>query len=231
MGVVIELEDGYVHARAHDGLKGAEISLRQPSVGATENLLMAAATAKGETTIVGAAREPEIVDLAGLLVSMGARSRAPAAAASALRASRSCRRRAIRSSEIASRPPPMRWRRRSPAGGWSSRARGSSTSCSSRKAPGMRDAAGDSWRWARRERDGRGLKGGDVMTRPFPGFATDLQAQFMALMCRAEGVDDHGDDFRESLHACARADADGARITVHGGSALVRGVRSCEALR
>ena len=70
MGVKIEIEEGYVKAGC-DSLKGAVISLPYPSVGATENLMMAAALAKGETVIQKAAREPEIVDLGRMLMGMG----------------------------------------------------------------------------------------------------------------------------------------------------------------
>src|SRR5687767_4725232 len=73
LGAAIELVDGYVEARAPGGLKGGEIRLPQPSVGATENLMMAASLARGETVIAGAAREPEIVDLAACLNAMGAK--------------------------------------------------------------------------------------------------------------------------------------------------------------
>ena len=72
MGAVIELKDGYLHATAKGGLKGAEINFRMASVGATENTMMAATLAKGTTIINNAAREPEIVDLAQCLRSMGA---------------------------------------------------------------------------------------------------------------------------------------------------------------
>ena len=66
---------GYVEARAPEGLRGAEIVFPTVSVGATENLMMAACLARGETTLVNAAREPEIVDLARCLVAMGADGR------------------------------------------------------------------------------------------------------------------------------------------------------------
>ena len=72
MGAEIELKDGYLHAVAKGGLKGAKVPLRFASVGATENVLMAATLAKGTTVIENAAREPEIVDLAKCLRSMGA---------------------------------------------------------------------------------------------------------------------------------------------------------------
>jgi UDP-N-acetylglucosamine 1-carboxyvinyltransferase len=72
LGATIELQDGYIHARAPQGLTGAEIVFPTVSVGATENLMMAAALAKGETRLVNAAREPEIADLAACLIRMGA---------------------------------------------------------------------------------------------------------------------------------------------------------------
>ncbi|NDF15843.1 hypothetical protein EB061_11065, partial [bacterium] len=73
MGAVFEIEGGYIQGRAPNGLKGAEIPLPFPSVGATENVLMAASLASGETRIENAAREPEITDLIRALRSMGAR--------------------------------------------------------------------------------------------------------------------------------------------------------------
>src|SRR6266571_1141308 len=73
LGAVIELREGYIEARAPKGLRGAEIVFPSVSVGATENLLMAATLAEGETVLVNAAREPEITDLALCLNAMGAR--------------------------------------------------------------------------------------------------------------------------------------------------------------
>ena len=73
MGATVELDGGVIQATAPDGLRGADILLPQPSVGATENLLLAAVLADGTTTIRNAAREPEIADLAACLVAMGAK--------------------------------------------------------------------------------------------------------------------------------------------------------------
>jgi UDP-N-acetylglucosamine 1-carboxyvinyltransferase len=72
MGATVELDSGYIEARAERGLVGAEIVFPTVSVGATENLMMAACLARGETELVNAAREPEIVDLARCLAAMGA---------------------------------------------------------------------------------------------------------------------------------------------------------------
>src|SRR5438270_3832092 len=73
LGAEVELHGGYIDARAPKGLKGAEIAFPVVSVGATENMLMAATLAEGETVLINAAREPEIADLAACLIAMGAR--------------------------------------------------------------------------------------------------------------------------------------------------------------
>jgi UDP-N-acetylglucosamine 1-carboxyvinyltransferase len=80
MGAVIDLEDGYIVASAPQGLKGAEIVFPQVTVTGTENLLMAACLAKGDTTLANAAREPEVTDLAECLVKMGAKIEGKASA-------------------------------------------------------------------------------------------------------------------------------------------------------
>src|SRR6185295_67510 len=72
LGAEIDLQEGYIVARAPKGLSGAEFTFPKVSVGATENLLMAASLAKGETHLINAAREPEITDLAKCLIGMGA---------------------------------------------------------------------------------------------------------------------------------------------------------------
>ena len=72
LGAEIELQDGYIHAKAPQGLTGTTITLPKVSVGATEDLMMAACLAKGETRLVNAAREPEVVNLANCLIAMGA---------------------------------------------------------------------------------------------------------------------------------------------------------------
>src|SRR5262249_38407155 len=73
LGAQVELNEGYIEAHAPKGLRGAEIVFPTVSVGATENLLMAATLAEGESLLINAAREPEITDLANCLVAMGAR--------------------------------------------------------------------------------------------------------------------------------------------------------------
>ena len=227
LGARIELEGGYVHATAPDGLVGAEIRLPQPSVGATENIMMAAALARGETLIAGAAREPEIVDLADCLIAMGAQIEG--AGTSNLQVQGVS---ALHGASHAIIPD------RIEAGTYAMAAGVTGGGIVLRNArldffgaarevieeAGMVLAPVEGGVLARLGKDG--LKGSDAMTRPFPGFATDLQAQFMALMSVAEGAAMITETIFENrfMHVPELARM-GARINVHGASALVRGVK------
>jgi UDP-N-acetylglucosamine 1-carboxyvinyltransferase len=230
MGASIELVEGYAHARAPEGLKGASIRFPQPSVGATENLMMAAALAKGETVIADAAREPEIVDLAECLNAMGAKIEGAGSAQIRIRGVPSL-------SGTVHRILPDRIE----SGTYAMAAAITGGRIELRH--GRLDLLG-----AAREKlqeagveleptaDGfiagceRGLSGVDVMTRPFPGFATDLQAQFMTMMCLARGAAMITETIFENrfMHVPELMRM-GAEITVHGGSALVRGVAELKA--
>jgi UDP-N-acetylglucosamine 1-carboxyvinyltransferase len=231
MGATIELVEGYAHARAPRGLKGAQIRFPQPSVGATENLMMAASLAKGETVISDAAREPEIVDLAACLNAMGARIEGAGSAQIRIRGVRSL-------SGTLHRILPDRIE----SGTYAMAA--AITGGRIELQHGRLDLLG-----AARDKlleagvgleecaDGfiagcanGELRGVDVMTRPFPGFATDLQAQFMTLMCLARGAAMVTETIFENrfMHVPELMRM-GAQITVHGGSALVRGVSELKA--
>ena len=169
LGASIALEDGYVHARAPHGLKGAEIRLPQPSVGATENLMMAASLARGETLIAGAAREPEIVDLAACLVAMGARI--DGAGSSHIRIDGVG---ALHGARHADHPRSYRGRHLRDGGSHHRRAAPAQARaagvlrCCDRGDAGGGDAAGaDRGRRAGRRRQWR-PHGSDALTRPFP---------------------------------------------------------------
>ncbi len=227
LGAEIRLEGGYVHAQAPGGLKGAEIRLAQPSVGATENLMMAATLARGETVIAGAAREPEIVDLARCLNAMGAQVQG--AGSSFI---------TIRGVEALSGARHTVLPDRIEAGTYAMAAAITGGRLH------LRNARVEHFGAAREVLAEAGVqleaadggvtvglaqgvvRGSDTMTRPFPGFATDLQAQFMALMCVADGAAMITETIFENrfMHV-PELGRMGARITVHGGSALVRGVK------
>jgi UDP-N-acetylglucosamine 1-carboxyvinyltransferase len=227
LGAVIELADGYIHARAQGGLRGGRIRLPLPSVGATENLLMAASLARGETVILNAAREPEVVDLARCLIMMGAQIEGIGTGTLTVQGT-------PRLAGIDYRIVPDRIELGTYAlaaavtGGRVELVDGRLDPISS-LAEKLREAG------VRLAEDGGGIQveadgakpiGVDVMTQPYPGFPTDLQAQFMALMCIADGASKVTETIFENrfMHV-PELTRMGARITVHGGSALVRGVR------
>jgi UDP-N-acetylglucosamine 1-carboxyvinyltransferase len=231
MGATIELVDGYAHARAPQGLKGAQIRFPQPSVGATENLMMAASLAKGETVISDAAREPEIVDLARCLNAMGARIEGAGTAQIRIHGVPSLHRAVHRilpdrietgtyamAAAITGGRVELKHARLELLGSARDKLQEAGIEleeCADGFIAGC--ASGE-------------LRGVDVMTRPFPGFATDLQAQFMTLMCLARGAAMVTETIFENrfMHVPELMRM-GAQITVHGGSALVRGVSELKA--
>ena len=230
MGASIELVEGYAHARAPEGLKGASIRFPQPSVGATENLMMAAALAKGETVIADAAREPEIVDLANCLNAMGAKIEGAGSAQIRIRGVPSLSGAVHRilpdriesgtyamAAAITGGRIELRHGRLELLGAAREKLQEAGVELEPTADGFIAGCAG-------------GLSGVDVMTRPFPGFATDLQAQFMTLMCLARGAAMVTETIFENrfMHVPELMRM-GAEITVHGGSALVRGVAELKA--
>jgi UDP-N-acetylglucosamine 1-carboxyvinyltransferase len=231
MGATIELVDGYAHARAPQGLKGAQIRFPQPSVGATENLMMAASLAKGDTVISDAAREPEIVDLARCLNAMGARIEGAGTAQIRIHGVPSLHRAVHRilpdrietgtyamAAAITGGRVELKHARLELLGSARDKLQEAGIEleeCADGFIAGC--ASGE-------------LRGVDVMTRPFPGFPTDLQAQFMTLMCLARGAAMVTETIFENrfMHVPELMRM-GAQITVHGGSALVRGVSELKA--
>jgi UDP-N-acetylglucosamine 1-carboxyvinyltransferase len=228
LGATIELDGGYVHAKAPHGLQAGEIRLPQPSVGATENLLMAACLARGETLIAGAAREPEIVDLAACLVAMGARIEG--AGSSNIRVEGVPSLHGASHAVIPDRIEAGTYAMAAGVTGGRILLRNARLELFGaakevlETAGMLLEAAPDGGGVVAGVADG-GLRGSDAMTRPFPGFATDLQAQFMALMCVAEGAAMITETIFENrfMHVPELARM-GARINVHGASAMVRGV-------
>ncbi|MCS6853618.1 MAG: UDP-N-acetylglucosamine 1-carboxyvinyltransferase [Elioraea sp.] len=225
MGATITLEGGYVQARAPKGLKGARIVFPFVSVGATENLLMAATLAEGETVLANAAREPEIEDLARALIAMGARIDGVGTDRLTIRGV--ARLRGATHTIIPDRIE---------TGTYACAA--AITGGEVVLANARLDHLGAVVRILREagveinEVEGglsvkrlNGLHGVDVMTEPYPGFPTDMQAQFMALMCVAEGAAMVTETIFENrfMHV-PELNRMGARINVHGASAIIRGV-------
>src|SRR5690554_1728416 len=226
MGAELDLREGYVHAKAPGGLKGGIVEFPFVSVGATENALMAATLAKGTTVLKCAAREPEIVDLAGCLRKMGAQIEGDGSDTITIQG--------VERLHGATHPVvtdriELGTYMLAPA------ICGGEVECLGGRIDLLEafceklDAAGISV-----EETALGLKvtrgngrvrAVDVTTEPFPGFPTDLQAQMMALLCTAEGVSVLEEKIFENrfMHAPELMRM-GAKIEVHGGTATVTGV-------
>jgi UDP-N-acetylglucosamine 1-carboxyvinyltransferase len=226
LGAQIELHEGYINARAPKGLRGAEIVFPVVSVGATEDLLMAATLAEGETVLVNAAREPEISDLAECLVKMGARING--IGSDRLHVVGVGRLHGAVHRIIPDRIETGTYMIMAAATGGEVRlthTRADFLTAAARVLDGAGvelTATGDEIRVRRR---GDGLHGADVTTEPYPGYPTDLQAQFMALMATARGASLITETIFENrfMHVPELARM-GANITVQGASAMVRGV-------
>jgi UDP-N-acetylglucosamine 1-carboxyvinyltransferase len=227
LGAEIDLQEGYIVARAPKGLTGAEVNFPKVSVGATENLLMAAALAKGETHLINAAREPEITDLAKCLIGMGAKieglgtdhlkiqgvdslhGTTHPVVADRIEAGTYAMAVAITSGDVE-------------LIGAQHDLIGSVISTMSQAGVEFTETP----RGLRVKRANGELAGVDVMTEPFPGFPTDLQAQMMALMTIAQGASMITETIFENrfMHV-PELTRMGASINVHGASAMVRGVK------
>jgi UDP-N-acetylglucosamine 1-carboxyvinyltransferase len=226
LGATITLEEGYISATAPHGLTGAKILFPKVSVMATENVLMAATLAKGETTISNAAREPEISDLANCLNAMGAKISGIGTDTLIIEGVGY-----LDGTEHKVMPD------RIEAGTYAIAAAMTGGDVLLQDAPvetlqalfdimtrcGVDISTTETSIHVRRLNSD--LLSADLMTEPYPGFATDLQAQFMAMMTIANGASMITETIFENrfMHVPELARL-GANITVHQASALVRGV-------
>ena len=226
LGAQIELRDGYVHAKAPQGLKGATIEFPFVSVGATENALLAATLAQGTTILKQAAREPEIVDLAECLNAMGAQIDGHGTSTIIIQG--------VDRLHGATHPVvtdriELGTYMLAPA------ITGGEVECLGGKIELLTafcdklDEAGLSVEQTQRglkvKRTSADIKAINVTTEPFPGFPTDLQAQMMALLCTARGTSVLEEKIFENrfMHA-PELSRMGAQIEVNGGMATVTGV-------
>jgi UDP-N-acetylglucosamine 1-carboxyvinyltransferase len=226
MGADIVIEQGYVKAAALRGLKGASIVFPFVSVGATEHAMLAAVLANGETTLENAAREPEIADLANCLNAMGARVEGAGTSTIVIQGVTSLRE--ARHMVVADRIEAGTYAIAAATAGGEVRLEGAVAQhlgalIQALRAAGVEVTADAGGIVVRRE-NGR-LQPVDIDTQPFPGFPTDLQAQFMALMALADGTSIARENIFENrfMHAPELARL-GADITVRGKEAVVRGV-------
>ncbi len=226
MGAQIELRDGYLHAKAPGGLKGAMIALRFPSVGATENILMASTLAKGTTVIDNAAREPEIVDLARCLRAMGAQIEGEGT--SRIEVQGVDRLHGATHRVVTDRIELGTYMLAPAIAGGEVECLGGRLDLVQSFVDKLREAGVEVEETARglkvSRKNGR-LRAVDVTTAPYPGFPTDLQAQMMAMLTTADGVSQlHETIFENRFMHAPELVRMGADIEVHGGTARVTGV-------
>lgn len=225
MGAKIVLDEGYVIATAKDGLRGAKVAFPFVSVGATEHAMMAATLAKGTTILENAAREPEITDLAHCLSAMGARIEGEGTSTITIHGVE--RLRGANHAVLADRIEMGSYAMAVGAAGGELLLLGGHSSLLG-AADGVLEQAGltltDEPEGLRVTKWGRPTRGIDVRTEPFPGFPTDLQAQYMALMALADGTSVIKETIFENrfMHAPELMRL-GADIKVEGQTATVRG--------
>ena len=235
LGAQIELRDGYLHAVAPGGLKGAVIEQRFASVGATENIVMAATLAKGTTVLKNAAKEPEIVDLVSCLRAMGAQIEGEGTdrievqgvdrlhgATHPVVADRIELGTYMIAPAIAGGEVELLGGRRALLESFCQKLEEAGVTITENTARGSLTVT----------RTNGPMRAVNVRTAIFPGFPTDLQAQMMALLCTAEGTSYLEETIFENrfMHA-PELGRMGARIEVHGGHATVTGVEKLRGAR
>ena len=227
MGADIELRDGYLHAKAQGGrLKGAVMDFPFASVGATENIMMAATLAKGTTVINNAAREPEIVDLADCLRKMGAQIDGDGTSTITIQG---VDRLGGATHPVVTDRIELGTYMLAPAfcGGEVECLGGRmdllTSFCEKLDEAGIDVTETDKGLKVKRRTDE--IKAINITTEPFPGFPTDLQAQMMAVLCTANGTSVLEEKIFENrfMHAPELVRM-GAKIDVAGGTATVTGV-------
>ena len=226
LGADIELDAGYVIAKAPKGLKGARIHLGKVSVGATHNALMAAVLADGDSEIVNAAREPEVGDLATCLVEMGAKIEG--IGTSTLRVQGVPSLHGAEHYVLPDRIETGTYAMAVAITGGDVFLKGARAELLQEALEALRTTGVDVYEeqgGLRVARNGHGLEPVSVETQPFPGFPTDLHAQLMAVMCTARGVSEVRETIFENrfMHVQELARL-GARIDLRGDTALVHGV-------
>jgi UDP-N-acetylglucosamine 1-carboxyvinyltransferase len=229
MGADLKVEQGYVKAAAIHGLKGAHINFSMPSVGATEHAMLTATLAEGTTILENAAREPEIEDLANCLNSMGADITGAGTAVVRIKGAESLK--GTTHSVMADRIEAGTYAIAAAAAGGDVTLDGCPVDALGALIAKLREAgvtvdADEAAHTLRIRRNGTHLKAVNLSTQPHPGFPTDLQAQFMALMAIADGTSVIRETIFENrfMHAPELSRL-GADITVRGQEAIVKGVK------
>ncbi|MEP0235921.1 UDP-N-acetylglucosamine 1-carboxyvinyltransferase [Roseibium sp.] len=226
LGADIEIEGGYVVVKAPGGLKGNRVEFPKVSVGATHTIMMAATLAEGETEIVNAACEPEVADLAACLNAMGAQIEG--AGTSTIRIQGVKRLHGAHHAVVADRIETGTYAMAVAMTGGDVLLKGARADLLENALNILRQTGAEITETKdglKIYRNGNGIQPVDVTTEPFPGFPTDLQAQFMALMTKAGGQSRITETIFENrfMHVQELARL-GAQISIDGRTAVIDGV-------
>ena len=226
MGATLALEDGYVTASVKKHLTGGNVYFDVPSVTGTENILMAAVLAKGETVIKNAAREPEVSNLVDMLISMGARISGRGTERLTIQGVKK-----LRPAEIITIPDRIETGTYLIAVGTAG-GEASVTHCQPSHLPSLIEKLRSAGLIIKESENSlfvsrpAKVQSIDIKTQPYPGFPTDLQAQLMVLMALAKGLSVITETIFENrfMHV-AELKRMGADIKINGNSAIVKGIK------
>lgn len=231
MGATIEIDGGYIRARSNGRLKGCHFFMDMVTVGGTENLLMAAVLAEGKTVLENAAREPEIVDLANMLVAMGAKIEGIGTSSLTIHGVDS-----LHGCDYAVMPDRIETGTYLVA---AAATRGKIKLTNTRadileavllklQEAGADITTGEDW--IALDMHGKRPKAVTIKTAPYPAFPTDMQSQFMAMNAVAEGISHITETiFENRLVQVAELNRMGARIDLEQNTAIVTGVERLKA--
>ncbi|MBW2470655.1 MAG: UDP-N-acetylglucosamine 1-carboxyvinyltransferase [Deltaproteobacteria bacterium] len=232
MGATLDLEDGYVEASVEKHLGGGTVYFDIPSVTGTENILMAAVLAKGETVIKNAAKEPEVTNLVDMLTSMGAKIKGRSTDRLTVQGARN-----LKPAEVTTIPDRIETGTYLIAVGTAG-GDATLTHCNPAHLPALLEklrAAGLNIKRSENSiqvsRPAK-VQSIDIKTQPYPGFPTDLQAQLMSLMSLANGLSVITETIFENrfMHV-AELKRMGAEIKINGNSAIVKGIDQLKGAR
>lgn len=231
LGATVTIDDGYIRARSNGRLKGAHIFMDTVTVGGTENILMAAVLAEGRTVLENAAREPEVVDLAEFLIAMGAKIQGHGTATITVDGVEK-----LHGCDFSVMPD------RIETGTYlvAAAATGGRVKLKDTRSDileavivkleeaGAKITIGDDW--IALDMDGRRPKAVNIRTSPYPGFPTDMQAQFTALNAIAEGTSSVVETiFENRLNQTQEMKRMGANIVIEGNTAIITGIEKLKA--
>lgn len=228
MGAKFQLEEGYIIGECPSGLRGADISLKFPSVGATENIMLAATLARGTTYIRNAAREPEIADLARFLNLMGAKIEGAGSEKITIQGVNGLH--GATTHVMFDRIETATLLLAGPITGGSVKVTDTIPGCLDAVLEKLRECGVEVEEGPDfiRASAGKSARAVNIKTEPFPGFPTDVQAQFMAYLAQVEGESQMEETIFENRYMhVPELNRLGANIAVSGSNAVIHGKKGC----